>query len=449
MEGLGRLLFGLRQPVSQRAFIATGFGLMTLKYTVDATAIHLAAGVLWTPLDYLNPLFQDRGRKLADAPSWFLFVMALWTLPFLWIGASMSMRRAIDAGRSGWLGLVFFLPVLNYLMMLWLCVLPHVDPARLVVEERPTVVDDHLKSALFSVVAGVVIVAGLTVLSVYVNQQYGRLLFLGVPFLLGVFSAVIHNHASLKTYKSTVLVAFTALAIAACALLLFALEGVVCLVMALPLALPLTLGGATLGWALVTARRPSTTELSLALLALPLLSLFEERWTTVETFEVVTTIEVDAPPSAVWPNVIRFTELPPPEHWLFRTGIAYPLRARIEGAGVGAVRHCEFSTGAFVEPITAWIEPTRLSFDVVDQPDPMEEWSFYANVHPPHLDRSFRSVRGEFRLVALPGGRTRLEGSTWYTLDIHPAWYWRALSEPLLHAIHGRVLRHVKDLSEG
>jgi len=41
------------------------------------------------------------------------------------------------------------------------------------------------------------------------------------------------------------------------------------------------------------------------------------------------------------------------------------------------------------------------------------------------------------------------EGSTWYTLDIHPAWYWRALSEPLLHAIHGRVLRHVKDLSEG
>jgi len=278
---------------------------------------------------------------------------------------------------------------------------------------------------------------------VYVNQEYGGLLFLGVPFLLGVFSAVIHNHSSLKTFKSTVLVAFPAVLIAAGSLLLFAVEGVVCPAMALPLALPLTLGGVALGYALVSARRPGTTELSLALIALPVLSLFEGRWTRVETFEVVTMIEIDAPPAAVWPNVVRFTELPPPEHWLFQTGIAYPLRARIEGTGVGAVRHCEFSTGAFVEPITAWEEPTRLSFDVLDQPDPMEEWSFYANVHPPHLDGYLRSKSGEFRLIALADGRTRVEASTWYELDIHPRIYWKLYTDRFIAAIHMRVLEHV------
>jgi hypothetical protein len=40
-------------------------------------------------------------------------------------------------------------------------------------------------------------------------------------------------------------------------------------------------------------------------------------------------------------------------------------------------------------------------------------------------------VRGEFRLVSLAGGRTRLEGGTWYELDPFP-----------------RVLAHVKRLSE-
>jgi len=39
---------------------------------------------------------------------------------------------------------------------------------------------------------------------------------------------------------------------------------------------------------------------------------------------------------------------------LFRLGFASPQYARIEGTGVGAIRYCVFSTGPFVEPITAW-----------------------------------------------------------------------------------------------
>jgi hypothetical protein len=58
------------------------------------------------------------------------------------------------------------------------------------------------------------------------------------------------------------------------------------------------------------------------------------------------------------------------------------------------------------------------------------------------------SRRGEFRLVALPGERTRLEGSTWYTLSIFPEQYWTVWGEALLHSIHGRVLAHIKRLSE-
>jgi len=115
---------------------------------------------------------------------------------------------------------------------------------------------------------------------------------------------------------------------------------------------------------------------------------------------------------------------------------------------VGAVRHCEFSTGAFVEPITVWEPPHRLAFDVTQSPPSMQEWSFYAKLEPPHLEHAFRSVRGEFRRVPLPGGRTRLEGSTWYELDMGPVAYWRIVCDSIVQRIHRRVLEHVAALSE-
>jgi hypothetical protein len=66
-----------------------------------------------------------------------------------------------------------------------------------------------------------------------------------------------------------------------------------------------------------------------------------ERWVNpqAETFEVRTSIDVDAPSEKVWKQVVAFAEIPPPTELLFRAGIAYPIRAEISGHGVGAVRH--------------------------------------------------------------------------------------------------------------
>src|SRR6266699_4298697 len=60
----------------------------------------------------------------SDVCSSDLLGLALWTLPFLWIGFGMSVRRAADAGRSAWWALLFFVPVLNYVLMVTLSLLP-------------------------------------------------------------------------------------------------------------------------------------------------------------------------------------------------------------------------------------------------------------------------------------------------------------------------------------
>jgi hypothetical protein len=48
------------------------------------------------------------------------------------------------------------------------------------------------------------------------------------------------------------------------------------------------------------------------------------------------------------------------------------------------------------------------------------------------------------RLVELGHGRTRLEGSTWYEIEMAPEVYWQAVSDALIHRIHRRVLEHIK-----
>ncbi|MGL1784010.1 hypothetical protein ACSTG0_23375, partial [Vibrio parahaemolyticus] len=66
------------------------------------------------------------------------------------------------------------------------------------------------------------------------------------------------------------------------------------------------------------------------------------------------TIEIAAPPAVVWKYLIDFPPIPKPKEPIFQTGIAYPIRAKICGHGVGAICHCIFTTGEFVEPITVW-----------------------------------------------------------------------------------------------
>ena len=157
-----------------------------------------------------------------------------------------------------------------------------------------------------------------------------------------------------------------------------ALDGAICVLMALPLALPLALAGAYVGWLARrgTSRPPRTY--ALALVALPLAMGAEAEVDRPPAQHAVTTsVVVDAPPETVWRRVVAFPPLPEPRSLHFRAGIAYPRSATISGRGVGAVRRCRFSTGDFVEPITVWDEPRRLAFSVTEQPAPMRELSFW------------------------------------------------------------------------
>jgi len=119
-----RLWFSIARPVGRLPYALTGFGLMPIKFAGDAALIYLATGAAWSPLGYLTPRLASTWAVLAGDRPWLVAALLLWTLPFLWIGASMTMRRGLDAGFPGAAGLLFFLPVVNYVWMLTLCAFP-------------------------------------------------------------------------------------------------------------------------------------------------------------------------------------------------------------------------------------------------------------------------------------------------------------------------------------
>src|SRR5262245_48686815 len=114
--------FGLSRRVGPIPYALTGFGLTFLKYTAEAALFLSVSSVVLTPLEFLNPLFSSREALLRTAPPWLPAIFFLWTMPFLWIAVSMSIRRAADAGLSPWLGFGVLIPVLNLALMLLLCI---------------------------------------------------------------------------------------------------------------------------------------------------------------------------------------------------------------------------------------------------------------------------------------------------------------------------------------
>lgn len=452
---LPKLWLGVSNSVNQVQYAVSGLALMVLKYGVEALLIWMFVARVYWPWDFVNPLVSARTELLAGGPTWLGWFLFFWSLPFVWVALSMSVRRAADAGGPPWVGLLVLVPLVNLVFMVVMCFLPSAQgdnwsPTRS--EKGPDDFDFEAAGAgLFALALslGLLVGAGMIGLSVLLMQSYGGSLFMGAPLMMGVTSAYILNRRAPQGYGVSVGLGAGVILAGCAALLLFALEGFICIVMAMPIMVPLGAIGGLLGKAIADATRRSGYELMATIGVLPVLMLAETFVNDTPEYAVTTTVEIDAPPEVVWQNVIAFPELPPAEEWYFRAGIAAPQRARIEGTGVGAIRYCEFTTGVFVEPITHWEPGRRLAFHVTEQPAPMFELSPYRHVHPPHLHGYLRSNRGEFLLVELPDGRTRLQGTTWYEFEMFPQAYWTLWSHDLIHRIHLRVLNHVKREAEG
>jgi len=447
--------------VSRQTYALVGFIGFAIKHNIDRYVARDYSYGIHGLLNYWAPLSKAaRLEHLSNGERQFLFKLVLVSLPFIYIGVNLTVRRLRDAALPLWLVCVFFTPFVNVLFFLVLCLVPskHHDPSDEAApwpHVRPLdrfIPRGALASSTLSI--GITTLIGLVGLSLstLVIGSYGWSLFIALPFCMGLFAVLLHSYHEPRTFESCLEVSIMPILILAVILLAVAIEGVICLMMAAPIALLLALLGGSVGFAIQlhywdTHYKPAM--LALILFVLPSAFVSEHAAALKPPdFVVHSAVKISAPPEAVWRQVIAFSEIPPPQELLFRAGVAYPIRAEISGSGVGATRLCIFSTGPFEEPITVWDEPHLLKFSVSKNPAPLNELSPYKNIYAPHLHGYFISHGGQFLLTALPGGKTRLEGTTWYQHNMWPATYWSWWSNYVIHCIHMRVLNHIRDRAE-
>jgi hypothetical protein len=337
---------------------------------------------------------------------------------------------------DGWVGLTALAAVLGFAIWVGLNLWRSVKPLGAI-----------LGSALWAVLGGAVWGLLATAVLTLADHSYGYVLFGLLPFLVGLHAAVALSWQRPISAGDAVVAAMAAVLLLGAMLISAAMEGFICLAMALPMAAPLAMLGGLCGYALrnwSALQNPATMLLLAGLL--PSGAPLERALAPGSALLVVTTsIDIAASPARVWQTILQPTKLRPPVDLLFRAGVAYPLASHIEGRGPDAIRYCDFSTGKLVEPVLLWEEQRRLRFTVASNPLPMQEWTPYARIHPPHLDGFLVSRQGEFRLEPLPGGGTRLYATTWYQHHLAPGVYWRLWSDSIIHRVHGMVLENVRE----
>lgn len=305
------------------------------------------------------------------------------------------------------------------------------------------------KIEIISIILTLILVLILGMISIYFLGEYGWTVFGFIPLLIGFMPPFITSRTKNITRNKSYKLSFITLGLACLGLLIFAMEGLICIAMASPILGLLTLIGSYLGFISQGKRIINSTNSTIAIIIMTIgLMSFDMINEPKGLISVVTKITVNSNIDEVWTNVVTFNKIDEPIDWIFKTGISYPTDATIDGTGIGAIRYCNFTTGSFIEPITKWEKPNLLQFDVKEQPIPMNELNPFWEVHPPHLDGYFKSYKGQFKLTKVSENKTILEGTTWYQVNLNPEIYWKSWSNFIIHRIHNRVLNHIKKESE-
>lgn len=357
--------------------------------------------------------------------------------------ATLSFRRARWSGGGYAIAAMTIVPGAQLFAIVMLALLP-----RLARGDAP---EPARGSDVLHIVQGVLSGMGIIVLSVLVSAigfgAYGWGLFVMTPLLVGVTTAYIANRRNLLSARRSAAIVLSAAALGTIALVSFALEGLVCIIMAAPLGAMVALIGGKIGRAIARTGQSRNPPL-MSLAVLPVLFALEGAMPPNLVINSTSSVDIAAPPTAVWQAVVSNEPIRSGPGLIGATGLAYPIGGRLQGVGVGAVRLGDFSTGTARETVTEWAPLHALSFAVLHQPPAMAEMSPYAQVHAPHVSGYFNTATTRFSLYPLRNGGTRLTVNSTHILRIDPVLYWEPIARMAIDLNVTRVLRDIRFKAE-
>jgi hypothetical protein len=271
-----------------------------------------------------------------------------------------------------------------------------------------------------------------------------------MPFALGCIAVYIAEIRQPQRVRTWIWLPWLSLLAALGGTLVSFLEGIICVVMLLPIGLLLaSLGGIVGGVAARYVRSRKAQSLTMAcILILPFMAgPFEKqafyKW---ETRNVENVVDIQAPPEVVWQNIervraIRHEELP--SSWAHAIGFPDPIEATLSHEGVGGVRNASFAGNVFfLETVDVWEPQKRLGFTIAAETDKIPSTTLDEHVRVG--GEYFDVLRGEYRLEPLATNVTRLHLSSQHRLSTDFNWYAHLWTDAIMSDLQKRILHVVQ-----
>lgn len=265
--------------------------------------------------------------------------------------------------------------------------------------------------------------------------EYGFSLFIIFPIAIG-FAAGLSVESGTKVVWINLGSVLLALVLTA----IFALEGVICILMASPLIVLLQYVGY---WTaqLVKRRWPRSTPPSnvnaffIPLLILLVSDFAERKISGADEINAVTSsVTLAFTPEQVFDHIKAMDKLDAEKTFLLKLGLPVPNRCVIEEDKVGAKRTCLFDDGRIVTEVTRFERGQALGLKVMEYELAGKRW--------------FTFHGAEYQL-RLENGKTILTRTTTYQSTLQPRFYWAPIEKFTIEQEHAFVFRSLeKNLNE-
>lgn len=277
-------------------------------------------------------------------------------------------------------------------------------------------------------------------------------LFLG-PLAIGYITIAVAESSGPRLFWQWLVVPWGGVALSVLITWLFNLEGLICIVFALPVAMVLSsIGGVCAGVAARFTRKHRGAAVACAAV-LPLLIAPMEGQRVRSPLEyraVQTQIRIHAPAAVVWSNIERVRAIAPAElrpAWTHAIGFPRPVEATLTHEGIGGVRHATFEHGLlFIETVTAW-EPDRLlAFSI--RADTAEIPPTTLDEHVTIGGRYFDVLQGAYRIEPAEGGDVVLHLSSQERLSTDFNEYAGLWSDAVMRSLQTSILQVIRNRCE-
>ncbi len=311
---------------------------------------------------------------------------------------------------------------------------------------------NHIGISLFFAVS---LSAIFTVLSIYLSTGkfggYGASLFVLTPALSGFISSLTLTLQKEYKYKFVLWVGLIPLLLAFILIFIFAMEGVICLLMASPIFIIANLFGSVIGHTVgrnINKKQKLPVLFAIIILNPTAIALENNSEIKATKMTTLTTLVVNAPAEVVWESLVKKNSFSGFDNFFFRSGVAYPKSTELISSNSKNYFVCDYSQGKIAIPVQSLTKNKVLQFAFTETPAPMKELSFYPDLELPHLHGYFNVISGQIKLTALPGNQTKLTATTIYSYKIKPIIYWKNWTNYLLNEVHYQVLSTIKENSE-